>query len=103
MDFEPQFNEFSLEKAKKIYRKIEVQTFEKGTTANGRARRKTAYAEVQIKSGTGVVKVNGKNIQDYFGNTYYRVEALKPLIITDTSGLFDIRMKVYGSGLHGQS
>lgn len=31
------------------------------------------------------------------------MEALKPLIITDTSGLFDVRMRVFGSGLHAQS
>lgn len=60
-------------------------------------------AEVSIFSGTGIVKINGKPIQDYFGDTYYRVETLKPLVITDSSGLYDINFRVRGSGSQGQS
>lgn len=49
------------------------------------------------------MKVNGKLIQDYFGETYHRVEALKPLVFTDSSGLYDVTINAYGSGLKGQS
>jgi small subunit ribosomal protein S9 len=67
------------------------------------ARRKKALAQVKVKKGTGVVTINGKPIQDYFGDTYYRVETLKPLVFTDTSGLYDLKFNVFGSGLKGQS
>ena len=56
-----------------------------------------------MKRGTGVVTVNGKPIQDYFGDVFFRVEALKPLVFTDTSGQFDVKFKVRGSGQKGQS
>lgn len=82
---------------------MEVEVAEKGKTATGKARRKTAYAEAFIKDGTGVVTINGKPIQDYYGDTFFRVEALKPLVITDSSGLYDVAIQAYGSGSQGQS
>jgi small subunit ribosomal protein S9 len=92
-----------LEEAKEKYKRMrKVQT---GRVMNqmGKARRKRAYAQVKVKPGTGVVTINGKNIQDYFGDTYYRVETLKPLAFTGTSGTLDIKFQVFGGGQKGQS
>jgi small subunit ribosomal protein S9 len=49
------------------------------------------------------VTVNGENIADYWADTYYRVEALKPLVFSETAGQYDIEFNVVGGGLHGQS
>ncbi len=40
---------------------------------------------------------------DYFTDVYYRVEALKPLIVTEVAGSYDLECYVTGGGLHGQS
>ena len=69
----------------------------------GYAQRKTAECEVFITKGTGYVTVNGKPLQDYFGDVFPRVQALKPLVFTDTSGLYDIKFRVVGSGSQGQA
>lgn len=58
-------------------------------TAYGHAKRKTSESEVFLKVGTGKVTINGKLIQDYFGDTMYRVETIKPFVFTDTSGMYD--------------
>ena len=57
----------------------------------------------RIRSGTGIVNINKKNIRHYFPDPFFRAEALKPAIITGMSGLIDIDFFVGGSGIHSQS
>jgi small subunit ribosomal protein S9 len=58
---------------------------------------------VVLTRGPGRVTINGKNIQDYFGDIFFRVEALKPLIFTSNSGQYNLKFSVYGGGQKGQS
>ena len=69
----------------------------------GTAKRKSSEAEVFIKHGPGNVTINGESISDYFADTYHRVEALKPLIFSETAGLYDLEFNVVGGGVHSQS
>ena len=56
-----------------------------------------------MTKGIGRITINGKLIQDYFADTMFRAETLKPFVFTDTSGLYDAEFHVAGSGQAGQS
>ncbi len=70
----------------------------------GTGRRKTSIAKVFLyDGGKGHITVNGRRVEDYFVtidqvNAFYR-----PLKVTDSEKLFDIRIKVFGGGLQSQA
>ncbi len=66
-------------------------------------RRKTSVARVNLSDGTGLIKVNGTPLDDYFVTAGQRSEALKPLLITETQKKFDIQVRADGGGLNGQA
>jgi len=66
-------------------------------------RRKTAVARVRLRRGTGQVLVNGRTVESFFPVEQRAREALAPLVVTETSGQFDIWANVRGGGLTGQS
>ena len=69
----------------------------------GTGRRKKSVARVRLYPGTGVVTVNGKTIDDYFGLETLKLIVNQPFGATDTVGKFDIVCTVRGGGLSGQA
>ena len=65
-------------------------------------RRKTAVARVWITQGTGQIKVNNREVEEYFGEAV-RQQALMPLTNLGVEGDFDIWCTVKGGGLSGQA
>lgn len=68
--------------------------------AHGVGRRKTAVARVWIKPGVGQVKVNHKDVAEYF-QSLPRSHALEAFQVTETAGLFDVWCLVRGGGSMG--
>lgn len=66
-------------------------------------RRKEAAARVWIKSGSGKVSINGREITDYFKREVLRMIMSQPLEASETQGSFDIFATVRGGGLSGQA
>ena len=66
-------------------------------------RRKTAVARVILRSGTGVITVNGKTFEQAFPEAVSREDILGPFIVTDTQGKYDVSTKVAGGGITGQA
>jgi small subunit ribosomal protein S9 len=66
-------------------------------------RRKTSVARVLIKSGSGVVTINNRELEKYFPVGTLQNEVRSPLVITETSGKYDIIVNVEGGGLSGQA
>jgi small subunit ribosomal protein S9 len=67
-------------------------------------RRKTAIAVAKIQEGEGKIFVNGKTLDDYFGNNLLqKSSAISPLVITGLKNKYDITLKVKGGGLTGQA
>ena len=66
-------------------------------------RRKEATAVVKLTKGTGVVTVNKKNIDDYFGRDVAKMIVRQPLVLTKNDGSFDVEAKVQGGGSFGQA
>lgn len=69
----------------------------------GTGRRKTAVARVRLAPGTGVVTINGRKVEAYFGIETQRVLAVQPLAVSDTATKFDVRVNVHGGGPSGQA
>jgi len=73
-------------------------TFHEGT-----GRRKTAVARVRLLAGEGEVVVNGRSLEDHFGNAVDLTDILMPFRVTGTEGQFNAMIKVHGGGHHGQA
>ena len=69
----------------------------------GTGRRKKSVARVRLVPGTGVITINDRNIDDYFGLETLKVIIRQPLVATDTLGKFDVICKVSGGGFTGQA
>ena len=69
----------------------------------GTGRRKKSVARVRIIPGTGVVTINGRDIDDYFGLETLKLIVNQPFGATDTMGKFDIVCRVNGGGFSGQA
>lgn len=70
----------------------------------GTGRRKAAVARVRMYPGNGSIQVNGKEMEDYFGGRgLLHVTVRQPLELTQTSGRYDVVVKVVGGGTSGQA
>ena len=70
----------------------------------GTGRRKSSVARVHlIPGGTGVITINGRDIDEYFGLETLKMVVRQPLNATDTLGKVDIVATVEGGGVSGQA
>ena len=69
----------------------------------GTGRRKTSIARVRIIPGSGVITINGRDIDDYFGLDTLKLIVNQPFGVTGTTGTFDIIANVKGGGIAGQA
>lgn len=66
-------------------------------------KRKTSIARVWVKPGKGLVVVNDRSQEDYFGRETLRLTVLQPLQQTNRAGQYDVWCTVAGGGLSGQA
>jgi small subunit ribosomal protein S9 len=71
--------------------------------AYGTGRRKNSVARVWIKSGSGKIVVNHKELDQYFARDTHRRLLSQPFTVTKTLGQFDVFCTVKGGGLSGQA
>lgn len=69
----------------------------------GTGRRKKSIARVRLVEGSGVVTINGKSIDEYFGTEVLKTIVRQPLTATNTSAKYDVIAKVVGGGFTGQA
>jgi small subunit ribosomal protein S9 len=69
----------------------------------GTGRRKTAVARVYLRPGSGAIKVNRRDFDDYFPNQVLKMVIRQPLLLTETADKFDILVNVDGGGPNGQA
>jgi len=72
-------------------------------TFRGTGRRKRSIARVMMKSGTGVISVNGRDAENYFPIEIIRQEAMRPLVLVGLADRLDITVNVHGGGVSGQA
>ena len=66
-------------------------------------RRKEATAVVRLKKGSGIITVNKKSLDDYFGRDVAKMIVRQPLVLTKQDNLYDLDVKVEGGGSFGQA
>ena len=69
----------------------------------GTGRRKKSVARVRVYPGTGMITINKRSIDDYFGLETLKLIVNQPYEVTDTIGKFDIVCTVTGGGISGQA
>jgi small subunit ribosomal protein S9 len=69
----------------------------------GTGRRKSSVARVFLKKGSGAIKVNGKDVKEYFSRETSLMILRQPLELTTNLETFDIQVTVKGGGETGQA
>jgi small subunit ribosomal protein S9 len=69
----------------------------------GTGRRKTSIARVRLITGEGEVVVNGRTLEQHFGNAVNLGEITMPFRVTGTEGRYNAMVKVEGGGYQGQA
>ena len=70
---------------------------------NATGRRKTSVARVFLRQGKGIISINGRSLEEYFGRETARMIVMQPFDVTQTGGGFDIEVNVTGGGSSGQA
>lgn len=69
----------------------------------GTGRRKTSTARVFLRPGSGLIEINRKALDDYFGRQTSRMIVRQPLELVDMTEKVDIIVTVEGGGASGQA
>ena len=69
----------------------------------GTGRRKSSIARIFLRPGSGEFQVNGRPIERYFVTESQRIIARQPLVVSETSGSFNVLATVSGGGINGQA
>ena len=70
----------------------------------GTGRRKKAIARVRlIPAGDGVITINNKSLDEYFGLDTLKFIVRQPLVLVDASAKYDVVVNVCGGGFTGQA
>ncbi len=69
----------------------------------GTGRRKQSIARVRLVPGEGNIKVNKRDIEEYFKYDTLKRDIKSPLTLTDTLSKFDVIATVTGGGYTGQA
>lgn len=69
----------------------------------GTGRRKCAIARVWVTPGTGQIKINHREFQEYLGRPVLEILVKSPLVALELEGKYDINALVKGGGMTGQA
>jgi small subunit ribosomal protein S9 len=76
---------------------------ETGNVFYATGRRKDSVAKVWLTPGSGKIVVNKRDLNDYFELNVARDLLSAPLILTENSDNFDVKITVMGGGKSGQA
>jgi small subunit ribosomal protein S9 len=66
-------------------------------------RRKTSIARVYMQPGKGLIKVNDRELNDYFKSEILQTTVKQALTISKQEGNYDVNVNVEGGGVKGQA
>ena len=69
----------------------------------GTGRRKTAIARTRLYTGSGMIEINGRPMEQYFPRKTLQMIVRQPLALTKLAEQFDIKVNVCGGGISGQA
>ena len=73
------------------------------STNYGTGRRKTATARVFLKLGRGLITINDRSLDEFFGRETARMVVRQPLNVTNMAERIDLAITVEGGGTTGQA
>jgi len=76
---------------------------ESGNVFYATGKRKDSVAKVWLSPGNGKIVVNNKDLNEYFELNVTRDLLSSPLVLTEKSDDFDIKVTVMGGGKSGQA
>ncbi len=69
----------------------------------GTGRRKSSVARVRVRAGSGNIKINGRELTEFFPTVQHQQDVLQTLSHVDATGKVDVLARVAGGGLTGQA
>jgi small subunit ribosomal protein S9 len=66
-------------------------------------KRKSAIAKTWLTPGSGQITVNKKPLDEYFKLDAAKMVLAQPFVVTNTSGDYDVKIRVLGGGVTGQA
>ena len=66
-------------------------------------RRKEAIVRVRLVPGTGVFKLNGRTLENYFPNKVHQQLIREPFVTLEKDGQYDVIATLRGGGITGQA
>jgi len=69
----------------------------------GTGRRKSSVARVRVRSGSGKISINSRELDEFFKTVQQRNAVMAPLVLTGKEGAVDVLIKVEGGGTTGQA
>jgi small subunit ribosomal protein S9 len=69
----------------------------------GTGRRKSSVARVRVRSGSGQITINNRQLDDYFNLVQDRNSVVAPLEHCEVKGEVDVIIRVHGGGNTGQA
>ena len=66
-------------------------------------RRKTSIARVYVKPGKGDIKVNERELGDYFPSEILQITVKQAFAVAKLDGQYDVTVNVEGGGVKGQA
>ena len=76
---------------------------EKETIVYATGKRKTAIARTWLKPGKGDIIINNRPLDEYFKVESAKTMLMAPMVLTNTMGSFDVKVRVTGGGINGQA
>ncbi len=70
---------------------------------NTLGRRKTSVARLYMAAGKGEIKINNRDLKEYFPFEIYQTIVKQPLVLVEEDGNFDFKVNVNGGGYKGQA
>ncbi len=66
-------------------------------------RRKTSVARVYVQPGKGDIKVNDRDLKEYFLSEIHQTTVRQALTLVKADGQYDVTVNVEGGGIKGQA
>lgn len=76
---------------------------ENGNVFYATGKRKDSVAKVWLVPGTGKIVVNNREMEEYFDVVVNQDLLTSPLVLTNNSEVFDVKVTVMGGGQSGQA
>ncbi len=70
---------------------------------NATGRRKTSVARVYVTPGKGDIRVNARDLKEYFLSEIHQTLVKQPLVALKAENNFDVSINVEGGGIKGQA